>query len=110
MGSDVSKRRVVVTGLGLVTPLGIGVEQNWEAVCEGRSGITRIDRFDVSDLASQIGGLVRDFDPGQFMEKKEIKRTDPFVQFALASSALAMKDSGLVINNVNADRVAVVIG
>ncbi len=105
-----SKRRVVVTGLGLVTPLGLGVEENWKALCEGRSGITRIDRFDVSDLASQIGGLVRDFDPGQFMEKKEIKRTDPFVQFAMASSSLAMKDSGLVISNGNADRVAVVIG
>jgi len=106
----VSRTRVVVTGMGLVTPLGIGVDRNWEALCKGRSGISGIDRFEVSDLACQIAGLVRDFDPEQFMDKKEVRRTDPFVHFALAASALAAQDAGTFIRNGNADRVGVMIG
>ena len=105
-----SRARVVVTGMGLVTPLGVGVDRNWEALCEGRSGISGIDRFEVSDLACQIAGLVRDFDPQEFMDKKEIRRTDPFVHFALAASDLAAQDAGTFIQNGNADRVGVVIG
>ena len=105
-----SRTRVVVTGMGLVTPLGVGVAKNWETLCRGRSGISEIDRFEVSDLASRIAGLVRDFDPEQYMDKKEVRRTDPFVHFGLAASALAAEDSGSFIGNGNADRVGVVFG
>ncbi len=105
-----SRNRVVVTGMGLVTPLGVGVDQNWEALCRGRSGIRKIDRFEVSDLASQIAGLVSDFDPEQFMEKKEVRRNDPFVHFGMAASELAAKASGPFIGNGNANRVAVMFG
>ncbi len=105
-----SRTRVVVTGMGLVTPLGVGVERNWEALCAGRSGIRRIDRFEVSDLASQIAGLVADFDPEQFMEKKEIRRNDPFVHFGLAASELAAEAAGSFVKDGNASRVAVMFG
>jgi 3-oxoacyl-[acyl-carrier-protein] synthase II len=101
---------VVVTGLGLVTPLGIGVDRNWEALCRGRSGIRKIDRFEVSDLASQIAGLVPDFDPEQFMEKKEVRRNDPFVHFGMAASELAAADAGPFMQKGNANRVGVVFG
>ncbi len=104
------KRRVVVTGMGLVTPLGTGVEKNWEMLRTGRTGIHRVERFDVSDLPSQMAGLVTDFDPLRFMQKKEIKSTDPFIQYALGASALALDDSGLVINRENEFRVGVLIG
>jgi len=96
--------------MGLVTPLGTGVEKNWEGVCQGRSGIRRIRHFEVSDIASQIAGLVPDFDPGAFMEKKEIRRTDPFIRFAMVCSSTALRDSGLEINSSNAGRIGVVIG
>lgn len=104
------RNRVVVTGMGLVTPLGVGVERNWEALCQGKSGVRKITRFEVSDLPSQIAGLVEDFDPAAFLDKKEVRRTDPFIQFALAASTQAMNDSGLVIQPANAARVGVVIG
>ena len=105
-----SKVRVVVTGMGLVTPLGVGVDRNWESLCKGRSGIRKIDRFEVSDLASQIAGLVTDFDPEQFMDKKEVRRNDPFVHFGMAASELAAADAGPFIRNGNAGRVGVVFG
>ncbi len=105
-----SSTRVVVTGMGLVTPLGVGVDRNWEAICQGRSGIRRIDRFDVSDLASQIAGLVTDFDPEQFMDRKEVRRNDPFVHFGMAASELAVAEAGPFVRNGNADRVGVVFG
>lgn len=109
-GFPVNRKRVVVTGMGLVTPIGIGVDQNWESLCKGRSGISGIDRFEVSDLACQIAGLVRDFDPEQFMDKKEVRRTDPFVHFGLAASILAAEDAGAFIRNGNGGRVGVVFG
>jgi 3-oxoacyl-[acyl-carrier-protein] synthase II len=96
--------------MGLVTPLGVGVDRNWEALCKGRSGVRTIDRFDVSDLASQIAGMVTDFDPEQFMDRKEVRRNDPFVHFGVAASELAVQDAGPIIRNGNADRVAVVFG
>ncbi len=105
-----SETRVVVTGMGLVTPLGLGVERNWEALCEGCSGIRKIERFDVSDLACQIAGLVTDFDPEQFMDRKEVRRTDPFVHFGMAASELAVAEAGSFLHNGNADRVGVVFG
>ena len=102
--------RVVVTGMGLVTPLGVGVKKNWEGLCKGRSGIQRIGHFKVSDIASQIAGVAHDFNPEQFLEKKEVRRTDPFIQYAMACSSLALEDSKLEIGNGNAHRVGVVIG
>lgn len=91
------RRRVVVTGIGLITPLGTGNEKTWKAICEGRSGIRRIQKFDPSALKTQIAGEVLDFDPAAFMDRKEIKRSDPFIQFAVAATSLALIDAGLEI-------------
>ncbi len=103
-------RRVVVTGVGVVSPLGIGVEQNWAALTQGKSGIARITRFDASELPSQIAGEVKDFNPEDYMDKKEVKKMDLFIQYALAAAELAMTDSGLVINDENAENVGVLVG
>ena len=103
-------RRVVVTGVGLVTPLGTGVEKNWEALMAGRSGIGLITRFDASDYASRIAGEVRDFDPLEWIEKKDIKKMDLFIQYALSAAEQAMRDSALKIDESNAERVGVLVG
>jgi 3-oxoacyl-[acyl-carrier-protein] synthase II len=104
------ERRVVVTGMGLVTPLGTGVEKNWEALMAARSGIGPITRFDASDFASRIAGQVPDFDPLKWIEKKDIKKMDLFIQYALSAAAQAMQQSALKIDGSNADRVGVLIG
>ena len=103
-------RRVVVTGLGLVTPLGTGIEKNWEALMAGRSGIGPITRFDVSDFAARIAGEVRDFDPHDWIEKKDVKKMDLFIQYAVGAAEQAMRQSGLKIDNGNAERVGVLVG
>ena len=102
-------RRVVVTGIGLVSSVGIGTGANWDALLAGRSGIGRISRFDVSQFATQIAGEVKDFDPQQFVEKKDVKKMDIFIQYAIAASQFAMDDSGLVVTPDNADRIGVFI-
>ena len=102
-------RRVVVTGIGLVSSVGIGTGANWDALLAGRSGIGRITRFDVSQFATQIAGEVKDFDPLQFIEKKDVKKMDIFIQYAIAASQFAMDDSGLVVTPDNADRIGVFI-
>jgi 3-oxoacyl-[acyl-carrier-protein] synthase II len=104
------KRRVVVTGLGLVTPLGIGVQETWDALIEGKSGVGRITQFDCSSYPVQIAAEVKNFDPSQYIEPKELKKMDRFIHFAIAASDMAMKDSGLKITKENADRVGVIIG
>lgn len=104
------KRRVVVTGLGLVTPLGIGVEETWSALIAGKSGITSITKFDASDMATQIAGEVKDFKPEDYISRKDIRRMDIFTAYALAASRMAVEDASLNINGNNADRVGVVIG
>ncbi len=104
------KRRVVVTGLGLVTPLGIGVEKTWRALCAGESGVRRITKFDPSNLPVQIAAEVKDFEPTQWIEKKEIKKMDTFIHYAIAASQMAVDDAGLKISGENADRVGVFIG
>jgi 3-oxoacyl-[acyl-carrier-protein] synthase II len=106
----VSRRRVVVTGLGLVCPTGIGVEEAWRNILAGRSGITRITRFDPSAFASQIAGEVKGFDPTKFMAAKEARRVDTFIHYGLAAAAEAIQDAGLVANPLNAERIGVVIG
>jgi len=98
-----------VTGIGLVSSVGIGTGANWSALLAGRSGIGRISRFDVSNFSTQIAGEVRDFDPLQFVEKKDVKKMDIFIQYAIAASQFAMDDSGLQITPANADRVGVYI-
>jgi len=101
---------VVVTGLGLVTPLGIGVEKTWPAIIAGTSGVGRITRFDASDLPSQIAAEVKDFDPADFIEKKEIKKMDKFIQFGVAAAKMAVEDAGLRITDTIAERVGVYVG
>jgi 3-oxoacyl-[acyl-carrier-protein] synthase II len=105
-----SARRVVVTGIGLVTPLGIGLEKTWKALCAGESGIARITRFDPTDYPTQIAGEVKDFDPAAFIEKKEIKKMDLFIHFAVGAAQLAAEDAGLKVTSENAERVGVYIG
>jgi 3-oxoacyl-[acyl-carrier-protein] synthase II len=103
-------RRVVVTGLGVVSALGTGVEKNWAALMAGRTGIDLITRFDASELPTQIAGEVKDFIAEEFMPKKEIKKMDLFIQYALAAAEEAMQDSGLQVTEENAERVGVLVG
>ena len=104
------KRRVVVTGIGLVTPLGTGTDKTWQALVAGRSGIGPITRFDASDQASRIAAEVRDFDPGLWFEKKQARNLDHFVQYGIAAADLAWKDSGLSMDELDPDRVGVITG
>ena len=105
------QRRVVVTGLGLVTPLGIGLEKNWHALVAGRSGIRKIDRFpNIDAFASRIAGQVPDFHAEDFIEPKEIKKMDLFIQYSVAAASMAMEDSGFKIDPQEAESVGVIIG
>ena len=103
-------RRVVVTGIGLVSALGIGTDATWKALLAGTSGVTRVTRFDVTGYAAQIAAEVKGFDPLQFIEKKDVKKMDVFIQYAVAASQFAMDDSGLRITPENAPDVGVFIG
>ena len=105
-----AKRRVVVTGTGLVTPLGTGTDKSWQNICAGKSGVSRITRFDVSDYGAKIGAEVKDFNPVDFIEPKLAKHLDPFVQYAVAAAGMSLKDSGLTINDGNENRVGVFTG
>ena len=104
------KRRVVITGLGLVTPVGIGVEPTWQSLCQGKSGVGEITHFDASAYATQIAAEVKDFNPQDFMPKKDANRMEPFIAFALAACRMAMEDSGLVIDSSNESRVGTITG
>jgi len=103
-------RRVVVTGIGLVSALGIGTKETWAGLLAGQSGVTKITRFDVSGFATQIAAEVKGFDPLAFIEKKDIKKMDLFIQYAIAAAQFAMDDSGLEITSENATGVGVYIG
>jgi len=103
-------RRVVITGIGLVSSLGIGTEANWKALLVGTSGVDRVTKFDVSGYAAQIAAEVRGFDPLDFVEKKDVKKMDVFIQYAIAASQFAMDDSKLAITESNAPDVGVFIG
>ena len=104
------KNRVVITGLGLVTPVGIGVEQTWDSLCLGKSGVGEITHFDASAFATKIAAEVKDFHPEDFMPKKDAKRVEPFIAFALAACRMAMEDSGLIIDSSNESRVGAITG
>ncbi len=102
-------RRVVVTGIGLVSSLGVGTAPTWQGLCEGRSGIGTITHFDPAQFASRIAGEVKGFDPLQFLEKKEVRKVDVFIQFALAASQFAVDAAALKVDAGNATRVGVLI-
>lgn len=103
-------RRVVITGLGLVTPLGIGVRETWDALCAGKSGIAEITRFDASDFQTKIAGEVKGFHAEDFLPKKEAKRMELFISYAVAGARMAMEDSELKIDSSNENRVGVFTG
>lgn len=107
---NASKRRVVVTGLGVVSPVGIGVQPAWSNLIAGKSGITRITKFDPSNFSSQIAGEVKDFDVSQYLPAKEARRMDTFIQYGLAAAIEAVKDSGIEATEENAERIGVSIG
>ena len=103
-------RRVVVTGIGCVCPLGNSVSESWEKLVKGVSGIGPITRFDATGISSRIAGEVKDFDGSRYFDKKELKRTDLFLQYAVAAAEEAIKDSGLDLDSINRDEVGVLIG
>jgi len=103
-------RRVVVTGIGLVTPLGVGVEENWQGAIHGKSGIGPITRFDVKELPTRIAGEVKGFDPERFLDKKEVRRNDLFIQYAMAASQLALADAALPIDQPLGEMCGVIVG
>jgi len=107
---NASKRRVVVTGLGVVSPVGIGVQPAWSNLIAGKSGITRITKFDPSNFSSQVAGEVKDFDVSQYIPAKEARRMDTFIQYGLAAAIEAVKDSGIEATEENAERIGVSIG
>ena len=104
------KRRVVVTGVGLVTALGTGTEETWKGLCDGRSGVGMISRFDSTEFSTKIAAEVKDFDPLKWFDKKDLKKMDFFIYYAVAAADFAMKQSGLVIGEDLAERVGVFIG
>ncbi|WP_268753391.1 beta-ketoacyl synthase N-terminal-like domain-containing protein, partial [Ferroacidibacillus organovorans] len=103
-------RRVVVTGMGAVTPVGIGIPSFWESLKTGKSGVRRIEAFDVTDFSTKIAASISDFVPEDYIDRKEARRMDRFVQFAVAAAKMAMDQAGLVITEEVAPRVGVYIG
>jgi 3-oxoacyl-[acyl-carrier-protein] synthase II len=102
--------RVVVTGMGVISPLGNGVQQLWDALCKGKSGIDRIDKFDVKDFPTQIAGCVKDFIPENYIDKKEARRMDRFTQFAVAACKQAIENAKLDLDNIDKERFGVILG
>jgi 3-oxoacyl-[acyl-carrier-protein] synthase II len=105
-----SKRRVVVTGLGLITPVGIGVKESWANIINGQSGIGKITKFDCSTYPSQVAGEVKNFDPLAYIPPKDARRMDTFIQFGIAAGIEAFKDSGIEVTDNNSERIGVSIG
>jgi 3-oxoacyl-[acyl-carrier-protein] synthase II len=105
-----SKRRVVITGLGAVTPLANTVEETWDGIINGKSGITPIDSFDISSFATTIGGVIRNFDVSQYIPLKDAQRMDGFIHYGLAAGCQAFEDCGLEVTEANAERIGVAIG
>ena len=104
------KRRVVITGMGAVSSLGIGADKLWESIKSGKCGISKIERIDVSDIPAKVAGEVKDFNPEAFMDKKEAKRTDRFAQFALAAAKMAVENSNLDLESIDKEKLGVIIG
>jgi 3-oxoacyl-[acyl-carrier-protein] synthase II len=110
MACENNRRRVVVTGIGLVTPLGIGLEENWSGLMNGKSGIGPITRFDATAYTTKIAGEVKDFQPEDYIPKKDVRKMDPFLRFALGAAHLAMEDAKLKIDPDMSSRAGVVMG
>jgi len=104
------KKRVVVTGMGIISPLGIGLDENWAAVTEGKSGVGLITRFDTESFPVKIAGEVKGFDPGDYINHKDVKKMDTFIHYALVCSQMAIADSGYEVTEENAERVGVLVG
>lgn len=104
------KNRVVITGLGAITPLGIGKDPFWQSLLAGKSGIHKITRFDAADYTAQVAGEVRDFDPTEYIDKKEAKRMDRYTQFAVAATKLAFEDAKMDLDKEDRDRIGVIMG
>jgi 3-oxoacyl-[acyl-carrier-protein] synthase II len=104
------RKRVVVTGVGMITPLGVGVDSSWDNLIEGRPGISKITQFDASSFPTQIAGEVKSFNPGDYIEFKEIKKMDRFIHFAIAAASMAVNDAGLKITAETAERTGVIVG
>ncbi|HEY5971352.1 MAG TPA: beta-ketoacyl-ACP synthase II [Pseudoxanthomonas sp.] len=105
-----SERRVVVTGMGMITPLGNDLASSWDAAVNGRSGLGPITSFDASAFTTRIAGEIRDFDPTLFMSPKDVKKMDAFIHYGIAASLMAMDDSGLEVTDANAERIGAIIG
>jgi len=105
-----SKRRVVITGLGAITCLANTVSETWDGIINGKSGISAIDSFDISPFASTFGGVIRNFDVSQYVPEKDAKRMDGFIHYGIAAGSQAIEDSGLEITEANAERIGVAIG
>ena len=103
-------RRVVITGAGMLTPLGTGVEESWAALCEGKSGIGPITRFDAAELPTRIAGEIKDFDASRYMDRKTARRTDLFSQYAIAATQMALEDSGIRFDETARQRTGVLLG
>src|SRR5690606_11555621 len=110
LGESSVKRRVVITGLGIVSPVGNTVESAWDNIVNGRSGICRITRFDPSAFNAQIAGEVKDFDVTQVMSLKESKQMDTFIHYGVAAGVQAWHDSGIEVTDANAERIGVILG
>jgi 3-oxoacyl-[acyl-carrier-protein] synthase II len=104
------KRRVVITGLGAVTPIGVGVEAGWQSLCQGKSGIGPVTRFDTASFRTRIAGEVNGFNPADFMTSKLVRRSSRFIHYAVAAAQMAVDDAGLTINNANRDRIGTSVG
>src|SRR5579862_4781869 len=104
------RSRVVVTGMGAVTPVGLDVQSTWDAVVQGRSGVAPVQAFDTSDLNVRIAGEVKDFDPTVFLDRKEARRMDRFLQLGMVAALEALRDSALTIGPDNAEQVGVIVG
>jgi len=104
------KRRVVITGMGIISPLGIGLEENWSAITEGKAGVGLISKFDTSDFPVKIAAEVKGFQPEEYIGHKEVKKMDTFIHYALVSSQFALKDSGYEVTESNAERTGVLVG
>jgi len=105
-----SRRRVVVTGMGLISPLGNDLATSWEGIVNGRSGIGPVERFDVSAYSTRIAGEIRGFDPGAFVSAKDARKMDPFIHYGIGAAFMALDDSGLAITEANAERIGVITG
>ena len=105
-----SKRRVVITGLGILSPVGNGLDQAWDNIINGRSGIGPITKFDASLLPSRFAGEIKNFNPADWMTAKEVRRMDSFIHYGIAATKMAIDDAGLIVNDENAERIGVNVG